>query len=520
MRCGAMSSTLQRAKQRLRAASSSAGHVALRPDKRPRPLILRMNVRILTISFQNLLNPARGNDNHRSRAMSDCMSRACSWSLPSPMTAPTSAPMRAASAAPGQEALLQTLCRAGERISAIARLTDRRAGRGGALAFGLFGAVNVEPVGAEYYRSELTNADLRIATVGTSPTGQPLLNYDAVYPVGHPQAGAPVLKILQGSEIVVPISTPSSPARRAAISQRDIPAQPDPGAERQRAAGAGTALASARRAIPRVLGRLPRRDFRGSGLPRLLQRPRFDHTLGRGCRRFRHQLRHRRHRRRDPGQPPRRRPEWRRAPSASTRSSSSPPGRSAIRRWSSTCRPTRPARISRQGRRPPAAAPSGRKATKAFYPDDPSNVHHSYISDHVKFRMLHAGPKEHHIHHLHAHQWLYTPDSEKSSYLDSQAIGPGSASPPRSPTTAAATATRLSATRSSTATSIRTSPRACGSCGAVHDIFESGHSARCERPARRRLACLARTPRSWPARRSRRSCRCPTLADGADARAR
>ncbi|MET0649895.1 MAG: hypothetical protein ABW208_25075, partial [Pyrinomonadaceae bacterium] len=56
---------------------------------------------------------------------------------------------------------------------------------------------------------------------------------------------------------------------------------------------------------------------------------------------------------------------------------------------------------------------------------DPSNVHHSYLNDHVKMRVLHAGPKEHHIHHLHAHQWLRTPDDDNSSYLDSQALGPG-----------------------------------------------------------------------------------------------
>src|ERR1044072_3804599 len=68
---------------------------------------------------------------------------------------------------------------------------------------------------------------------------------------------------------------------------------------------------------------------------------------------------------------------------------------------------------------------TGRKATKVFYPDDPSNVHHSYIGDQGKFRIVHAGPKEHHIHHLHAHQWLQTPDDENSTYLDSQAIGPG-----------------------------------------------------------------------------------------------
>lgn len=65
-------------------------------------------------------------------------------------------------------------------------------------------------------------------------------------------------------------------------------------------------------------------------------------------------------------------------------------------------------------------------ATKAFFPDDPSNVHHSYLNDRVKFRNLHAGPKEHHIFHLHAHQWLHTPDNDNSAYLDSQSIGPGS----------------------------------------------------------------------------------------------
>jgi hypothetical protein len=68
----------------------------------------------------------------------------------------------------------------------------------------------------------------------------------------------------------------------------------------------------------------------------------------------------------------------------------------------------------------------GAKATKALYPDDPSNVHHAYLSDRVKFRNLHAGPKEHHIFHLHAHQWLFNPDDPQSSYLDGQAIGPGS----------------------------------------------------------------------------------------------
>src|SRR5271165_3393007 len=66
-------------------------------------------------------------------------------------------------------------------------------------------------------------------------------------------------------------------------------------------------------------------------------------------------------------------------------------------------------------------------ATKAFFPDDPSNVYHSYMDDHVKFRILHAGAGPAHVHHLHAHQWLHSPDSDDGHYLDSQLIIPGSA---------------------------------------------------------------------------------------------
>ncbi|MFQ5653426.1 MAG: multicopper oxidase domain-containing protein, partial [Planctomycetota bacterium] len=60
------------------------------------------------------------------------------------------------------------------------------------------------------------------------------------------------------------------------------------------------------------------------------------------------------------------------------------------------------------------------------FPDDPSNVHHSYLGDPVIFRNLHVG-KESHVFHLHGHQWLFTPRDENSVYLDSQSISPGSA---------------------------------------------------------------------------------------------
>ena len=65
------------------------------------------------------------------------------------------------------------------------------------------------------------------------------------------------------------------------------------------------------------------------------------------------------------------------------------------------------------------------RATKAYYPDDPANVYHSYMRDHVKFRILHAGPGATHVHHLHAHQWLRSPNSDDGHYLDSQMLIPG-----------------------------------------------------------------------------------------------
>src|SRR5262249_42394729 len=65
------------------------------------------------------------------------------------------------------------------------------------------------------------------------------------------------------------------------------------------------------------------------------------------------------------------------------------------------------------------------KATRVYYPDDPSNVYHTYMNDHVKFRILHGGRDVSHVHHQHAHQWLQSPNSDEGSYLDSQMISPG-----------------------------------------------------------------------------------------------
>ncbi|WP_158542506.1 copper oxidase [Lujinxingia litoralis] len=66
-------------------------------------------------------------------------------------------------------------------------------------------------------------------------------------------------------------------------------------------------------------------------------------------------------------------------------------------------------------------------AVEALWPDDPSNVYHSYVRDPVRIRNLHAGPRETHVFHLHGNQWLRSPDDDQSAYTDSQTLGPGDA---------------------------------------------------------------------------------------------
>jgi len=69
---------------------------------------------------------------------------------------------------------------------------------------------------------------------------------------------------------------------------------------------------------------------------------------------------------------------------------------------------------------------TGPKANYVLYPEDPSNVHHSYVGDSTAFRNLHAGPGEQHVFHLHNHQWLFNANDDNSNYLDAQGLGPGS----------------------------------------------------------------------------------------------
>jgi len=157
------------------------------------------------------------------------------------------------------------------------------------------------------------------------------------------------------------------------------------------------------------------------------------------------------------------------------------------------------------------------KASQAYYPDDPSNVYHAYIADHVRFRILHGGSDLHHLHHQHAQQWLGRPTRRTATTSTASRSARAPPSPWRWSTTAPATSTRWWGTRSSTATSTPTSPPACGRCGAATTSSRAARSSSTaspptvptRRPAAPTSPAPCPTARSPAARRRRRWCRCP-----------
>src|SRR5690348_6896680 len=135
------------------------GRVALRKDKRPRPLVLRMNVGdCLTINFQNLLNPTRVHDD---QPVTRTVGVHVTGLQPVNNISDDGSNVGAnpsSLAAPGER---RTYTVYAERenmyfMYSPAAMTGDEGG-GGTLSYGLFGSVNVEPIGAEYYRSEVTN---------------------------------------------------------------------------------------------------------------------------------------------------------------------------------------------------------------------------------------------------------------------------------------------------------------------------------------------------------------------------
>src|SRR5579871_907023 len=213
--------------------SLTAGNVALRPDKRPRPIVLRMSCGdTMSVKFWNLLNTTPLN--------------------PTPIPTPSPSPSPAASLQPetrnaGLHAmgmqLAGSIASDGSNVGAnasslVAPLTGalssqtpqitytffaqfegtfllystgatfgESSNHSGQLAEGLFGAINIAPPTGEAYRSQITNQELQYAIPQSygqkqySPNGQPLIDYQAHYPPntminGRNVGCMPVLRIV------------------------------------------------------------------------------------------------------------------------------------------------------------------------------------------------------------------------------------------------------------------------------------------------------------------------------------
>jgi hypothetical protein len=401
---------------RLPESAAQAGNVMLRPDKRARPLVLRANVGdCLQIRFQNLLAPQRVDNNQPAdrhvgvhvagMQVVDAITSngAFVGQGPSGLTAPGQFQTYKLFAEHENGYLLSN-----PGVSAGAE------GLAGTVGFGLFGAVNVEPFGTSWHRSQLTRAEMDLATVSETADGHPVIDYEARYPEGFDpnKTGLPVVNMLDGTELVhsdlnAIIAGPASDNFR-------IPLQAYP----------QTYWDNQNYNLFQEKGREPFREFTTVFHDEIFARQAFDLFNDPQFKATLHGVRD--------GFAINYGTGGIGAEIIANRLGVGPMWDCVDCKYEefflSSWTVGDPAMVvdvpanttDRRGNVIP-----GPKATKALYPDDPSNVHRSYINDRVKFRNLHAG-KEHHIFHLHAHQWQFQPNAKESSYLDSQIIGPGS----------------------------------------------------------------------------------------------
>ena len=212
------------------ATALAPGQVTLRPDKRPRPLVLRVAAGdCLTVTLQNLLNsranptptptpaPAGFNLPPVNAQVADRMAgfHAQGLQLVSSIADDSSYVGRNGSSlvAPGGSATYRYFA---EKEGAFLVTSHGAAfgsdGSAGNSANGMFAVVNVEPPGANFYRSQVSEEEMRLCSTGTTPAGQPVINYEAPTRPARP-ARSPRW----------PPARPPSPGRSSSPSPRTPP---------------------------------------------------------------------------------------------------------------------------------------------------------------------------------------------------------------------------------------------------------------------------------------------------------
>ncbi len=433
------------------------GNAMLRPDKRPRPIVLRVNVGdCLEVSFTNMLSPVAEEeggqplqnggrlpaqaqalpgspltgglrqaepvsvDHPRTRVASfhvagleivpiaaeDCpvgaacggdgsnvgLSRQKGISFnPATDAATVSAFTHGSLAKPGQTVV--TRWRAGADGAYFAHSMGAPVGGegdGGQIGLGLFGAVNVEPAGSRWYRSQVRHDELQAASGAVASGRHPYMNIN--YDISDPATGLPLLNLLDADNNIIHSDL-------NAIIVPPAPADPDAPCE-TKSYGSNcngpfrefTVIfhdeVHAQQAFPELEDENNPLHLIKDGMginygvssmgSLVMASKQFGKNVGpvKDCAECR-----------------------------------------AEEFFLSSWANGDPALILRYD--------DAGKAVGALYSDDPSNVHHSYLGDNVRFRNLHAGPKETHVFHLHAHQWVPDAKDPDTTYLDSQTISPG-----------------------------------------------------------------------------------------------
>lgn len=417
--------------------SLSPGRVMLREDKRPRPLVLRVNLGdCLTINFQNLLNasplsvPGVSVDQPATRAAG--LHVAGLNYMRSMADDGANVGANVSSLVPPGGSTVYRLQASREGIFGFYNPAVMVSGESniGAFALGMFGAVAVQPKGAEWYRSQTTRQELELATrrdaagaPGRLSTGHPDIDYAAVYPQGHRLAGRPILAMLQNNKIVhgdtnAIITGPGRGRFPAGTYAANPVLEPNRTlAQGQTEEGLSSGTRDRREPYrefvlnfhDEVKSIQAFAEFEQAELGHTLHSVRDSFGINYGITGAGSQI-------------------------LANRFGVGPTAQCAeckyeeffLSSWAGgdpalLVDVPANAQLGPDNRRNPAAPSS----TRALYPDDPSNTFSSYLGDRVVMRNLHFG-KEAHIFHLHAHQWLYNPDQPGSAYLDSQLIAPGS----------------------------------------------------------------------------------------------
>jgi hypothetical protein len=489
--------------------------VQLRADKRPRPIVLRANVGdCIQITLTNNIpqdnfaiaapTPNPPGEIYKTPEISLHV-QGMEWvtgpkddgsfvganesslaSAPSPSPTPSPVPPPGTTYPPNKQTY--TLYAKAEGTYLVYSMGDTSS-VGSQITNGLFGALNVQPAGAEWYRSQVTQQDLKLATTGTTLDGHPIVNYNAVYPAGstYPDgtpipANTPILKMLDGNfnivhtDLTALITGPNAGRFPQPQVNCDAGAPvPPPGVDPlfcknpaspdrvqpyreitiiyHGALGSsldGSSPGVATQAFPVLAANSPVRTTTVAGQDAFainygtggIGAEIYANRVGVGpmgncvdCKFEEFFLSAW-----SVGDPamivdrPANVSILNQAPPLATTPAAPvlapPPPICQTVQYGDTTPRTNPDPNCANAPVPPAPATPYTlkdlaKATRVYYPDDPSNVYHTYMNDHVKFRILHGGRDVSHVHHQHAHQWLQSPNSDQGSYLDSQMISPG-----------------------------------------------------------------------------------------------